>query len=236
MFIVRLSAVLLAGALTALPAQAAPSDDEAIAAQKPTYPLTTCLVSGEPLGGMGEPVSLIREGHLVQLCCKGCVKELDKTPQKYLKAVEDAVVEAQAASYPLETCVVSGEALEGKPTYVVEGTRLVALCCNGCKKEFAKDPAKALAKVDEALIERQTADYPVDTCLVDDKPLGDKPVRQLYGLALTQFCSQQCAARFKAEPPGFMKKLEVARGGGKGRAEKPASGRGEPDRKGGRDG
>lgn len=63
-----------------------------------------------------------------------------------------------AAPYPLAVCVVSAEALgsmgdayvhlhkeEGKPD------REVRLCCKGCLKRFAKDPAKYLAKLDAAL-------------------------------------------------------------------------------------
>lgn len=64
---------------------------------------------------------------------------------------------APAPAYPLETCVVSGEALgsmgdayvhihqeEGKPD------REVRLCCKGCLKRFAKDPAKYIGKLDAA--------------------------------------------------------------------------------------
>lgn len=59
--------------------------------------------------------------------------------------------------YPLDTCVVSGEALgsmgdayvhvhkeEGKPD------REVRLCCKGCLKKFNKAPAKYLEKLDAA--------------------------------------------------------------------------------------
>ena len=38
----------------------------------------------------------------------------------------------------------------GKPVDVVLGTRLVRLCCNGCVKELAKEPAKHLEKVSAA--------------------------------------------------------------------------------------
>lgn len=62
-----------------------------------------------------------------------------------------------APAYPLDTCVVSGEALgsmgdayvhiykeEGKPD------REVRLCCKSCLKKFSKDPAKYVAKIDAA--------------------------------------------------------------------------------------
>lgn len=60
-------------------------------------------------------------------------------------------------AYPLDTCLVSGEALgsmgdayvhvykeEGKPD------REVRFCCKGCLKKFNKAPAKYLEKLDAA--------------------------------------------------------------------------------------
>ncbi len=59
-------------------------------AQKDTYPLTTCVVSGEKLGEMGEPYVLLHEGREVRFCCKGCKKDFLKEPAKYLKKIDDA--------------------------------------------------------------------------------------------------------------------------------------------------
>ena len=58
--------------------------------QAKTYPLTTCLVSGDGLGGMGETVDCLYQGKLVRFCCKGCVKSFNKNPDKYLKEFESA--------------------------------------------------------------------------------------------------------------------------------------------------
>jgi YHS domain-containing protein len=57
---------------------------------RPTYPLTTCVVSGEKLGEMGKPVVIQYEGHEVQFCCPSCQKEFKKDPAKYLKKIDDA--------------------------------------------------------------------------------------------------------------------------------------------------
>ena len=62
-----------------------------------------------------------------------------------------------AASTPpkpdkLTTCPVSGEKLGemGKPyTFVYKGQE-VKLCCPGCKKDFDKDPAPYLKKIQDA--------------------------------------------------------------------------------------
>lgn len=57
-------------------------------APKP-YPLTTCIVSGEKLGEMGKPVVIIKDGQEVKLCCKSCVKDFNKEPEKFLKEIAE---------------------------------------------------------------------------------------------------------------------------------------------------
>jgi len=63
------------------------------------------------------------------------------------------------AAYPLDTCVVSGDKLEGGDMgapvdyiYKQEGKpdRLVRFCCKNCIKDFKKDPAKYLKMIDDA--------------------------------------------------------------------------------------
>ncbi len=51
------------------------------------------------------------------------------------------------AAYPIKVCVVSGEDLGsmGKPEEVTHKGVLVKLCCEGCKEDFDKDPAKYVA-------------------------------------------------------------------------------------------
>ena len=55
-----------------------------------TYTLTTCPVSGDKLGGMGETIDTLYQGQLIRFCCKGCVKSFNKNPDKYLKVIEAA--------------------------------------------------------------------------------------------------------------------------------------------------
>jgi hypothetical protein len=86
---------------------------------------------------------------------------------------------AGTVAYPLTTCVVSGEALEGGDMggpvdyiHKEEGKpdRLVRFCCSGCVKKFKKDPAKYLAKLDAAAAKAAStgAGAPADTA----KPAG----------------------------------------------------------------
>ena len=48
------------------------------------YPLKVCVVSGEELGGMGEPYVHEHNGTTVKFCCKPCLKKFNKDPDTYL--------------------------------------------------------------------------------------------------------------------------------------------------------
>ncbi len=182
--------------------------------QLPSYPLDTCIVSDEELGDMGDPINLVVDGKLVRLCCKGCIKPVKKDPAKYIAKVNKAVVKAQLASYPLETCPVSGEKLGsmGDPIEHVEGTRLVRFCCKGCVKAFTKDPAKYMEGVDAALMAAQRATYPVKACLISGEDLGSmgEPVELLYGTRLVRLCCKGCVKGFRKDPAAFIAKLDAA--------------------------
>ena len=55
-----------------------------------TYPLTTCIVSGEKLGEMGEPYVFTYNGTEIQLCCDRCKAKFEKDPAKYLAKLPTA--------------------------------------------------------------------------------------------------------------------------------------------------
>lgn len=58
--------------------------DEAWKKVKP-YPLKTCIVSDEELGSMGKPLGFVYKGQEIRICCKGCRKDFDREPGKFLK-------------------------------------------------------------------------------------------------------------------------------------------------------
>jgi hypothetical protein len=57
---------------------------------KKVYPLSTCVVSGETLGAMGEPVTYTYKGQEIKTCCSMCINTIKADPEKYLKIVKDA--------------------------------------------------------------------------------------------------------------------------------------------------
>ncbi len=87
----------LSGAMAAEPTPpAAPSI--ALAGASTPYPLTICIVSGDKLGVMGPAVVQQYKGEEVQFCCKDCVKDFQKDPEKYMSRLHEAVAKQKAAS------------------------------------------------------------------------------------------------------------------------------------------
>jgi len=54
--------------------------------------------------------------------------------------------------YPLDKCVVSDEKLgeHGKPYVFTHEGQEIKMCCKDCLKDFKKEPAKYLKKIEEA--------------------------------------------------------------------------------------
>ena len=61
------------------------------------YLLKTCVVSGDKIGEMGKPVTLVYKGQEMKFCCKDCVKDFNKDPDKYIKklAQEEAKLQKE---------------------------------------------------------------------------------------------------------------------------------------------
>ena len=191
----------------AAPAKSSPSDAEVIAAQRPSYPLDTCVISGEKLGK--DAVDNVKDGHLVRTCCNKCTAKLDAAS---IKKVEDAVIATQSRSYPMENCLC-GKPLGKEAVNHVVGTRLVRCCSAECASMMQKDTKGALAKLDTAYIDAQLKTYKAKNCPVCSMELGKggEPVNYLYGTTLVRLCSRDCVAGLKKDPDAALKKLAEAK-------------------------
>lgn len=127
-------------------------DAAVIEQQLKAYPLTTCPISGEKLGE--KAVNYVHGTRLIRACCNDCVAEIKKNAEPTLKKLNDGYIAAQKPTYPLDTCVVTGEKIgadpQMKPIDFLYGTRYFYLCCGGCKKAVMKDSDGMWAKVEAA--------------------------------------------------------------------------------------
>jgi hypothetical protein len=82
---------------------AASADPAWVAKMRAAYPLTTCSVSGDKLGGdMGDPVDFVyqqagKPDRLIRFCCKDCIDDFTKEPAKYLQKIDEAAAAKKAA-------------------------------------------------------------------------------------------------------------------------------------------
>jgi hypothetical protein len=71
-----------------------------------------------------------------------------------LPVVSQAADAKKPKPYPLSTCVVSDEKIGAdpsmKPYVFTEAGQEVKLCCKSCLKDFNKDKAKYMAKIEAA--------------------------------------------------------------------------------------
>lgn len=177
------------------------------------YPLATCAVSGQALGSMGEAVIENVDGREVRLCCGGCTGKLKADPKKYLAKVDAKIIETQKARYPLDVCLMMGEALEGEhaeTTDVVVGNRLFRLCCGGCVRGLNKNPAKAFKKLDAAVVAKQSKNYPLKTCAVSGEPLGEGARNMVIANQLVKLCCGGCEKAVKKNPAKILAKMAKA--------------------------
>tara|TARA_R110002049_G_scaffold182804_1_gene350721 strand:+ start:273 stop:554 length:282 start_codon:yes stop_codon:yes gene_type:complete len=66
------------------------SDPSTSSAAAVSYPLDVCVVSGEKLGSMGEPIVVTHDGVTVKFCCDHCLPEFEKDPAKFVAKVTSA--------------------------------------------------------------------------------------------------------------------------------------------------
>ena len=175
------------------------------------YTLSTCPVTGEKLGGMGESVIHNYKGREICFCCADCVKKFEQKPEEYLGKIDKEMIQAQLKFYPVETCIVTGEKLGGsmgEPINYIYHNRLIRFCCKGCIDEFNKEPAKFLAKLDKAVIDKQKKTYPLKTCVVTGEKLTDKSVDLVVANRLIRLCCADCKAKVAKNPVEYLSKLD----------------------------
>jgi hypothetical protein len=122
--------------------------------QRPIYPMTTCVVTGEPLvdaDGKDTATEVVVQNRLFRVCCGGCAKAVKKNPGKFAALLDAAALEAQAKAYVLGTCVVNpkAEVTADSEQFMVAG-RLVRTCCARCKAKVLENPYDYVMAIDAA--------------------------------------------------------------------------------------
>jgi hypothetical protein len=96
------AAIALAVPFLVSPFASIAGDTNSVTASKPVpYPLGTCIVSGEKLGGdMGPPIVFVYSNkdvnQEIKFCCPMCKPQFLKDPDKYMKTIKEAEAKAKA--------------------------------------------------------------------------------------------------------------------------------------------
>ncbi|MFG0242300.1 MAG: hypothetical protein ACF8R9_05875 [Phycisphaerales bacterium JB054] len=183
-------------------------DKKTVAQQLMHYPFDTCIVTGEKLGE--EAINHVHNNRLVRLASAGAAAAFKADPAKFLEALDTKIVEVQLADYPMDNCPVGGPlGSMGEPIDFIYMNRLVRLCCGGCEKSLANEPAKYMAKLDKAYADAQRDAYPLDTCVVAGGKLGSmgEPVEIVAGTQVVRFCCKGCLPKFEADPQMYLSTL-----------------------------
>ncbi len=118
-----------------------------IKAQRPGYPLTSCPISGKPLGANAK--EMLHGNRLVRLCCPMCIKAFEKNPAAIMAKLDKALMDKQRPGYALKNCPLSGKSLSGikQPQEILFHTRLIRFCCKKCVAAFKAKPTNFVSKI-----------------------------------------------------------------------------------------
>lgn len=97
----------------------------------------TITLAAASILGLAAPLAFANEGH----------DHGKNEPKKEETQKQDPKVKP----YKPDTCIVSGDKLGemGKPVVFEYKGQEIKLCCKDCRKDFDKDPAKYLKKLEE---------------------------------------------------------------------------------------
>lgn len=196
------------------------------------YPMTTCVVSGKALG---ERVTTVMHGNtLLRTCCAGCKETLLANPTPFLIRLATAnsasfgnvdlgcadwneeqtasFLAEQATEYPLTTCPISGKPLEqGKSVgLLLEGT-LVRVCCDDCVAQARTDATRIVTEIQAAAFAAQKTSYPLTSCAISGKPLGDRAASTMVGVTLVRTCTTTCGNHVGEQRAAIVETIRQAR-------------------------
>ncbi len=103
--------------------------------------IETCPVMG---GAVDKSKKYEVDGYEFYVCCTDCVETIKKNPAAYLKNYKAKQQTAfMGKGDGIETCPVTGEAVDKKLKHEVDGQTFY-VCCDGCVETIKKNPAAYL--------------------------------------------------------------------------------------------
>jgi hypothetical protein len=182
----------------------------------------TCPISGR---GVVAGITAVHLEETIAFCCNGCRSTFGKweDDKKFDYIAKQAVARAErdlapppllsrdwpSDLYTLSDCPITLGKLGsmGDPSVHMVDKREVRFCCPPCLPKFERQKDR-WARIDERMIESQRPHYPLETCIVSERPLSAKAVSRIHKNRLVRFADEKAAREFEKNPAPFLARLD----------------------------
>lgn len=115
-------------------------------------------------------------------------------------------------AYYLRTCAMCWGLLgaRGESIELTHVGRRVRVCSRQCLDEFQRDAKAGIARLDAVMIADQLPYYPLNTSLIDDRPLGAHPLDFIWGNRLFRAVDEGDRDKIITDPESAILKLDHA--------------------------
>jgi len=185
--------LLLVGVVGALVAEA---EDAAV-------PQSICPVMGKAIK---RDLYADVKGKRVYVCCPGCIKLVQKKPDKYIGILEDEGVVLEKTPKPQTVCPVMGGAVNKEMYADVKGRRIY-VCCPGCIPTIEKNPEKYIKKLEDDGVVLDRITKPQTMCPVMGSPVKKDLYADVDGKRI-YVCCRGCIGLIQKNPGKYLNKLK----------------------------
>jgi hypothetical protein len=123
-----------------------------------------------------------------------------------------ATNEPQGDRYYLGTCATCDSVLgsRGEAVERVIARRDLRFCRESCSEAFERNVDASVRRLDGVMADDQRPHYPITTCIVSGRSLGDAPVEVVLGNRLFRVHSARERAALLADPDRVLRELDEA--------------------------
>ena len=161
--------------------------------------------AGQPLCPvMGETVdfslSVATDEGPVFVCCKGCIKKMQKSPDKYADGIAAQRKSLVGREKVQVACPISGKPIDKDVFADVSGQKIY-MCCPGCVGKYKAAPDKFAAKL--------AASYTYQTkCPLSGEKIDPTVFATMPSGLKIYTCCTKCSAKFQDDPEKYWSGLE----------------------------
>ncbi len=118
----------------------------------------------------------------------------------------------RAPAYPLDTCVVSGKPLGNDAVTFTTAGHTFTTCCPKCRTAIEAAPTTYVAKLEAATLQAQLPGYPLTTCPISGRTLGEpgEPVNLVLDGVLVRVCCERCVASAREQAATVVDSVRAA--------------------------